>query len=1119
MGVQNSRKSGTTWAGSGAKPGEREVYVGVFGKHPGWDDHIDDIGLETDRLVAVKRLLYSEGIGGNIDAGAWEKLDEAQRLSAFGHEIVWRLGEDLIVGRLWASRDGKGRTRYPMAVVAQCVNVPGAMVEAEFMPRLEEAERRFVAASSPAEVRQIVDEVRAQLRSALGAAPSADDYGDVAPPKELAVMADLPQLGDGRVGLYRVLYEIDRELGAFRPAGKSDSRKTTKFVDTRAQHLRVPACSSSAFAAARQWFGVLATQIDPTASMLALRPHGKGFVDLIVGEPAAQQLFCVKASEKGLAPASEVPYTLDAEFVKRCAAQVEAWRQGHRGAGWEGDEEAPAPDPAHEPQTPGAIVPPAPKKSGWLKWAGIGGVLLLAAGAAYFATRGGQGPTSPGNGVPVALNTPPIIDTAAGPKTLVKTDPPAAKVTAPPPVDVKTKGAGPLGAGPEKADAERAAEQRRIADGDAQKKKAADETEKKRLAGEAERTRLEEAKRASAEEEKKRLAAEETRKREALVGAATELSTLLGLGYGLEESAGAGTLRSRGAALTSDTLFKAASEGSAEVAGLPARLDALERTAASTDTAALLKQAGGPGLAEALAAWARLSASAGAWPGSAGELTAAGKTLDGLRAAVAAVPDQARAAELAGRVNLQGKAVWAAYFKRVSPGEEQGIVAACALMDTFGVVRAELPARARFNVLLCELRRDGAVTGPIKPGDAPALAKARDRVALFAKDVSGLGLGDEGAAVMGTLETLTKALAGPAGFDPSKSGPGLRGWKGQARDAGPVASVLYSWPPEGTPKHTIEFLRVEAVTGPAFVATTEATLGLVIDVTGEFNRWPELLAMFPEYRPGLDARLGVRVWDWQPGGKSIGLNTPVDGFFLEGWLAQISQMKGVKYYPPEGAPPPPSLKSPIQSVSAPAALLLARFLACRLPTVAEWKAAAALPVKGGDIPNRRDQTWGRTKEFLVNEVKARGSWPDEGIFAPKGVRAPRANSAEPAVETDDGVMWFADQPEGGGAAFQHLVGNVAEFVLDQPMPGDLRADPAPEETRRTVGARGEGVKVIGGSALSPREVDPHTAYPLDTPGAVFSDVGFRLAFPAAGAQAPAPDVAGAIGSIKYFPWG
>ena len=63
--------------------------LGAFGKHPGWDDHIDDLGLETDRLVEVRRRLYAEGISSNVDSGAWDKLEDGARLPVFEHLILW----------------------------------------------------------------------------------------------------------------------------------------------------------------------------------------------------------------------------------------------------------------------------------------------------------------------------------------------------------------------------------------------------------------------------------------------------------------------------------------------------------------------------------------------------------------------------------------------------------------------------------------------------------------------------------------------------------------------------------------------------------------------------------------------------------------------------------------------------------------------------------------------------------------------------------------------------------------------------------------------------------------------------------------------------------------------
>src|SRR5438477_458719 len=97
------------------------VYLATFGKHPGWNDHIDDLGLDTDDLVNAKRLLYMQGINQNIDAASWENLEPGKRIDSFRHDFLWHMpagvggdAECLIAGRMWSSVDGKGRDKYPM---------------------------------------------------------------------------------------------------------------------------------------------------------------------------------------------------------------------------------------------------------------------------------------------------------------------------------------------------------------------------------------------------------------------------------------------------------------------------------------------------------------------------------------------------------------------------------------------------------------------------------------------------------------------------------------------------------------------------------------------------------------------------------------------------------------------------------------------------------------------------------------------------------------------------------------------------------------------------------------------------------------------------------------------
>src|SRR5262245_24203118 len=119
-------KSLSRLLGTSSKP-DPALYLAAFGKHPGWNDHLDDQGLDTDSLIAAKRLLYVQGISQNIDSGAWENLEQVPadaptqavgRLDLFRHDFLWHMRQDgnsvMLAGRLWSSSDGKGRDKYPM---------------------------------------------------------------------------------------------------------------------------------------------------------------------------------------------------------------------------------------------------------------------------------------------------------------------------------------------------------------------------------------------------------------------------------------------------------------------------------------------------------------------------------------------------------------------------------------------------------------------------------------------------------------------------------------------------------------------------------------------------------------------------------------------------------------------------------------------------------------------------------------------------------------------------------------------------------------------------------------------------------------------------------------------
>jgi len=66
-----SQRHHETSSGAGAPAGRRSSTLGAFGKHPGWNDHIDDIGPgEANSSSTPSAFFYIQGMSGNIELWA-----------------------------------------------------------------------------------------------------------------------------------------------------------------------------------------------------------------------------------------------------------------------------------------------------------------------------------------------------------------------------------------------------------------------------------------------------------------------------------------------------------------------------------------------------------------------------------------------------------------------------------------------------------------------------------------------------------------------------------------------------------------------------------------------------------------------------------------------------------------------------------------------------------------------------------------------------------------------------------------------------------------------------------------------------------------------------------------
>jgi hypothetical protein len=305
-------REGQRLFGRGAKP---QIWLGAFGKHPGWDDHIDDIGLETESLLLAKQILYVDGIGGQIDSGEWERLDEAHRLREFKHDFLWKRGEAFLMGRIWSSRDGKNRTKYPLVVCAHCLSLPLDWALTNVSQCVDGVERQCKSA-------QFADEVRGVLRHALDhlrrSVAQADGEVSLREPDARTFVGRLG-LKEEHEGLYRIVYCVHTQLARY----LADAR-AKNGSDLKAGQVRLPAVAGLTAESFSFWSRFLESQLGRNVPVLLTLPAQESWVDATCGEPASKEFYSLRAKPDVLALASEVAWKIPDEFRKAHSELVEA---------------------------------------------------------------------------------------------------------------------------------------------------------------------------------------------------------------------------------------------------------------------------------------------------------------------------------------------------------------------------------------------------------------------------------------------------------------------------------------------------------------------------------------------------------------------------------------------------------------------------------------------------------------------------------------------------------------------------------------------------------------------------------------------------------------------------
>jgi hypothetical protein len=251
--------------------------------------------------VAAKQYLYVHGIGGVVDSGKWENPPPDDQVIGFEHVFLWRDATNSIVGKMWASRDGKNRTKYPMIVTVHLSNrsVPGMP---DIMPILEELETGCKKTNS-------AEEVQALIAASRGRAAGLLDAPAVTPINRAQFAEEIGLTRESDATL-RVVYAAESYLGWMRsgPTAAIDLKLSDSKMQP--QHIRVPSNKEKPLASILFWQSYFQTLLPDSVPQFYLAALDAPWLDLIAGPLTPRHLPCIRSGGKAMPPANSIPFEL-----------------------------------------------------------------------------------------------------------------------------------------------------------------------------------------------------------------------------------------------------------------------------------------------------------------------------------------------------------------------------------------------------------------------------------------------------------------------------------------------------------------------------------------------------------------------------------------------------------------------------------------------------------------------------------------------------------------------------------------------------------------------------------------------------------------------------------------
>lgn len=285
------------------------LHLALFGKHPCWNDHMEDYGLRTPSLIEFKRRLYYEGVSGRLDSGAWRNLSPDHRIEVFDHELLWTGPTGVIFAVLWHSADAGGRAAYPMVAAAHFLTsrLP-AKVGPVFEALQQVAQDCRDATDRDAVARAQARGIERLIQAARSLVPMSAQSWDRADREDFARHGGFGTDGEGFIRLFYALTEYQN----LNPANRNVFcyRVTDGGAETESLNL---------------WQTLIRSQIDTTQPLLTARCRSQDWLDVMAGEFPSEEFFRLKASSGEIPLVTEIPYSVPDELKEQTRMVLESF--------------------------------------------------------------------------------------------------------------------------------------------------------------------------------------------------------------------------------------------------------------------------------------------------------------------------------------------------------------------------------------------------------------------------------------------------------------------------------------------------------------------------------------------------------------------------------------------------------------------------------------------------------------------------------------------------------------------------------------------------------------------------------------------------------------------------